>query len=131
MLVDTSAWIEWLRATGSRPDRILTIAFEQGDPLFITGVVFQEILQGARDQRHAAELRQLLATCLWFEPVYPETYQHAASLFRHCRAAGRSVRGTADCLIAAIAIERDIEVLAHDRDFETICDVCGLRLLVR
>jgi predicted nucleic acid-binding protein len=35
-----------------------------------------------------------------------------------------------DCLSAAIAIERDVEVLAHDRDFEIICDVCGLRLLV-
>jgi len=131
MLVDTSAWIEWLRATGSRTDGILTLAFERGDSLSVTGVVVQEILQGARDERHANELQQLLATCLWLEPVYPETYQHAASLFRRCRAAGRSVRGTADCLIAAIAIERDIEVLAHDRDFETICDVCGLRLLVR
>ena len=130
MLVDTSAWIEWLRATGSRADGILTLALERGDSLFITGVVVQEILQGAGDERHAADLQQLLATCLWFEPVYPETYQHAASLFLRCRAAGRSLRGTADCLIAALAIERDVEVLAHDRDFETICDVCGLRLLV-
>ena len=50
---------------------------------------------------------------------------------RHCRAVGRAVRGTLDCLIAAIAIERNVEVLAHDRDFETLSDVCGLRLLVR
>ena len=57
-------------------------------------------------------------------------YQHAASLFSRCRAAGRSVRATVDCRSAAIAIERDVEVLAHDRDFEIICDVCGLRLLV-
>ena len=90
----------------------------------------QEILNGARDERHLAELQQLLATCPWFEPVYPETYQHAANLFRRCRSAGRSVRGTMDCLIAAIALERNVEVLAHDRDFETLSDVCGLRLLV-
>ena len=56
MLVDTSAWIEWLRATGSRADGILTLALERGDSLFITGVVVQEILQGVRDERHAAEL---------------------------------------------------------------------------
>jgi predicted nucleic acid-binding protein len=129
MLVDTSAWIEWLRATGSRTDQILTLAPERGDPLFTTGVVAQEILQGARDERHAAELQRLLATCLWFEPVYPETYQHAATLFRRCRAAGRAVRGTVDCLVAAIAIERNVEVLAHDRDFETLREVCGLRLV--
>jgi predicted nucleic acid-binding protein len=35
-----------------------------------------------------------------------------------------------DCLFAAIALERNVEVLAHDRDFETLSDVCGLRLLV-
>jgi predicted nucleic acid-binding protein len=130
MLVDTSAWIEWLRATGTRPDRILSLAFERGDPLFVTGVVVQEILQGARNEVHTAKLQQLLATCLWFEPVFPETYEHAASLFRRCRSAGRSVRGTIDCLIAAIALERNVEVLAHDRDFETLSDVCGLRLLI-
>ncbi|HJX66059.1 MAG TPA: PIN domain nuclease [Polyangia bacterium] len=130
MLVDTSAWIEWLRATGSRPDRILPRAFERGDPIFVTGVVVQEILNGARDERHVAQLQQLLATCHGLEPVYPETYQHAAHLFRTCRAAGRSVRGTLDCLIAAIALEHSVELLAHDRDFETLSDVCGLRLRV-
>jgi predicted nucleic acid-binding protein len=130
MLVDTSAWIDWLRATGTRSDRILSLAFERGDPVFVTGVVAQEILQGARSESHAAELQKLLASCLWFEPVFPETYQHAASLFRRCRLAGRSVRGTVDCLIAAIALERNVEVLAHDRDFETLSDICGLRLLV-
>jgi len=50
---------------------------------------------------------------------------------RGSRAAGRSVRGTLDCLIAALAIERNLEVLAHDHDFETLSDVCGLRLLGR
>ena len=93
-------------------------------------MVVQEILQGARNEEHAAKLQQLLATCLWFEPVFPETYEHTASLFRRCHSAGRSVRGTVDCLIAAIALERNVEVLAHDRDFETLSDVCGLRLLV-
>lgn len=129
MLVDTSAWIEWLRATGSAPDRILTAAFERGEPLFITGVVVQEVLQGGRDDGTMDELRQLMRTCQRAEPIYPETYEHAADLFRRCRAAGRSVRGTVDCLIAAVALEHDVEVLAHDRDFKTLGDICHLRLI--
>jgi len=129
MLVDTSAWIEWLRATGSPSDGILTAAFERGDALFVTGIVVQEVLQGGRNGRHVDELRQILATCAQAEPVYPETYEHAADLFRRCRAAGRSVRGTVDCLIAAVALERDLQVLAHDRDFRTIADVCAVRLV--
>jgi hypothetical protein len=130
MLVDTSAWIEWLRASGTRPDRILTQAFARGELIFVTGVVVQEILQGARDESHATELQRLLSACRGIEPVYPETYEHAATLFRRCRAAGRSVRGTVGCLIAAIAFEHNVEVLAYDRDFETLGKICGLRLLV-
>jgi predicted nucleic acid-binding protein len=129
MLVDTSAWIEWLRATGSPLDLLLTSALKGGDPLFVTGIVVQEVLQGGRDERHVSELQQLLATCRWSDPVYPETYEHAADLFRRCRAAGRAVRGTVDCLIAAVALERDVEVLAHDRDFRALRDICGLRLV--
>jgi predicted nucleic acid-binding protein len=129
MLVDTSAWIEWLRATGSRPDRILTSSLERGEPVSVTGVVVQEVLQGGNGAVQLAELRRLLATCQWSEPVYPETYEHAAYLFQRCRAAGRTVRGTVDCLIAAVALEHDVEILAHDRDFKTLGDVCGLRLV--
>jgi predicted nucleic acid-binding protein len=129
MLVDTSAWIEWLRATSTPPDRILSLAFERGDPLFVTGVIVQEVMQGARGEKHATELQRLLGTCQHFEPVFPETYEHAADLFRRCRAKGRSVRGTVDCLIAAMALEHNMEILEHDRDFETLSEVCGLRLL--
>ncbi len=129
MLVDTSAWIEWLRATGSTPDLLLGSSFARGDVLVITGVVAQEILQGSRDERQLADLRNLLATCRFLEPIYPETYEHAATVYRRCRAAGLAVRGTVDCLIAALALEHDLPVLAWDRDFTTIGDVCGLRLV--
>jgi len=47
----------------------------------------------------------------------------------HQLAGSRHQCGTRDCLIAAIALEHNVEVLAHDRDFETLSDVCGLRLL--
>jgi predicted nucleic acid-binding protein len=129
MLVDTSAWVEWLRAKDSRADELLRAALARGDVIFTTGVVVQEVLQGARDERQAGELRQLLATCRFVEPIFPETYDHAATLYRRCRAAGRMVRGTVDCLVAALALEHHLDVLAHDRDFATLGRVVGLRLV--
>lgn len=129
MLVDTSAWIEWLRATGSATERLLTQALSDGSPISVAGVVVQETLQGARNERHAAELAELFATCAFVEPVYPETYEHAASLCRACRRAGATVRGTVDCLVAAIALEHGLPLLAHDRDFHALARVSRLNLV--
>jgi len=127
-LVDTSAWVELLRATGSPVDRVLATALDSSRPLWITGVVLQEVLQGARTAAQADELRTMLEACTVVESVFPETYRHAASLYRRCRRAGRSVRGTADCLVAAVALEHGLAVLGIDRDLLALRDVCGLAL---
>jgi predicted nucleic acid-binding protein len=127
-LVDTSAWIELLRATGSPVDRALTEALASGRPLWLTGVVLQEVLQGARTRAQAGDLRRVLAACVVVEPVFPETYEHAATLYRRCRRAGLSVRGTVDCLVAAVALEHGLAVLGVDRDLRALHDVCGLAL---
>jgi predicted nucleic acid-binding protein len=129
VLVDTSAWIEFLRATGSPADRALTIALRDDAPRSITGVVLQEVLQGCRDEAHARDVLALLTGCAMVDPVSPATHDHAAMLFRRCRAAGRAVRGTVDCLIAAVALEHQLPVLAVDRDFLTLQAVCGLHLV--
>lgn len=128
LLADTSAWIEYLRGTGSDADRALTDALKSGQLVAVAGVIAAEVLAGARDDAHAADLSVLLAGCSALEPVYPQTYQHAAALYRRCRGSGRTVRGTVDCLVAALAIEHGVEVLGVDRDLATLRDVCGLRL---
>jgi hypothetical protein len=40
---------------------------------------------------------------------------------------GRSPRAVE----SSIAIEHHLEVPPYDRDFETLSDICGLRLLIR
>ena len=127
-LIDTSAWVELLRGTASPVDRALGEALDSGQPLWITGVVLQEVLQGATSAAQADELRRLLGGCVVVEPVFPETYEHAATLFTRCRRAGRAVRGTVDCLVAAVAREHGLAVLGIDRDLVTLRDVCGIVL---
>jgi predicted nucleic acid-binding protein len=127
-LVDTSAWVEFLRATGSPADRALADALDASEPLWITGVVLQEVVQGAPSASHANDLRRLLAACEVVEPVFPETYEHAAALYRRCHGAGRSVRGTVDCLVAAVALEHGLMVLGAGHDLLALRDVCGLVL---
>lgn len=48
-LVDTSAWIDYLRGTDDAHVRCLHALLEPPSPVVLTPVVLQELLQGARD----------------------------------------------------------------------------------
>ena len=56
ILVDTSAWVEYDRATDSRVDRRLSELIETSDLVAVTEPVAMEVLAGARDDRREATL---------------------------------------------------------------------------
>ena len=124
IVVDSSAWIEFLRDTGSAAceavDRLLA-----GDGLVICDPIRMEVLAGARDERHLRELRGLLGRAQ-MAPVHPPDYEAASALYRHCRREGRTVRRLIDCLIGAVAIRLDAPVLHADRDFDVLADCTAL-----
>jgi predicted nucleic acid-binding protein len=64
ILADTSAWVEYLRATGSPANIALRGLLD--DKLAITGPVAMELLAGARDDHHLGRLRTVrsLIDCL-------------------------------------------------------------------
>jgi predicted nucleic acid-binding protein len=117
ILVDTSAWIEFLRDTASpictRVDANLASDIATCNPIRM------EVLAGARDEAHLRSLRGLLAraTLLATEPV---DYEEASAIHRSCRRNGETVRKMIDCLIAAIAIRHDAALLHADSDFAAI-----------
>jgi predicted nucleic acid-binding protein len=117
ILIDTSAWIEFLRDTESpvcnRVDALLAEDVATCDPIRM------EVLAGARDERHLLRLRRLLARATVL-PTGPEDYDRAASIYRHCRREGETVRKLMDCLIAAVAIKGEVAILHRDADFDTI-----------
>ena len=125
-LVDTSAWVEFLRDTGSpvclRVDTLLGEGIATCDPIRM------EVLAGARNERHLNDLRRLLARASALE-VLPRDYEEAAVLYRSCRRHGQTVRRMIDCLIAAVAIRSNVEVLADDADFEVLERHTRLRLM--
>jgi predicted nucleic acid-binding protein len=120
MLVDTSAWIEYLRATGSSTHQQLREGIEAGAPLHTTDVVVMEVLAGARDDAHEGRLRRLLSSCVFVPVDGLDDFEQAASLYRQCRRAGETVRALTDCLIAAVAIRARLSVLQSDRDFDAL-----------
>jgi predicted nucleic acid-binding protein len=128
-LVDSSGWIEYLHATGSPVENRLRVAVDHGEQLATVGVVVLEVLSGARDERHAAQLDRALGYCSYLPTEEPADYETAAAIYRECRRAGTTPRKTPDCLIAAIAIRTATPLLAHDRDFEAIAARTALQLV--
>ena len=120
ILVDSSAWIEYQRATGSPADLRLTRAIEADESLATTGVVLLEVLCGARDERHALDLRRLLDRCRFLPLEEPSDHEAAAALYRACRREGTAIRRLPDCLIATVAIRMQTELLHQDTDFDAI-----------
>ena len=129
VLVDTSAWIEYLRGTGSAHNAWIRQAIADERPLAWTEPVLYELTAGARTPRRAMELRSLLLR----GPLRPVTglrdWDDAARLYRTARARGRTVRSSIDCLIAAVALRTEHAVLAVDRDFDALALVCDLELV--
>lgn len=119
-LVDSSAWIEFLRATGSSPHRRLRALLAAGDPIAIMGTVVLEVLAGARDARELSDLRRLLAQSAFLPLEEPSDHELAAELYRACRREGSTIRRTSDCLIAAVAIRTGMPVLHCDADFDVL-----------
>lgn len=118
IVIDTSAWFEFLRDTGSstcvRVDQLLATDIATCDQIRM------EVLAGARDETHLRDLSGLLAraTLLSTEPI---DYEDAAGIYRACRRRGGTVRKLIDCLIAATAIRHGLPLLHTDSDFEVIC----------
>jgi hypothetical protein len=125
ILIDTSAWVEFLRGTGSPVcelvDKLLAGDIATCDP------VRMEVLAGARSEQHLQQLRGLLARAV-VVPTEPADFEVAAALYRTCRQRGRTVRKLMDCLIAAVAIRADIPLLHLDTDFDTLVEHTALQV---
>jgi predicted nucleic acid-binding protein len=123
ILVDTSIWIELLaaRIVVKEPDLLLRFR--------TTGVILQEVLQGLRPGRKSEEFKDsFLAIPLLCDPLTWDLYAQAAEIFREGRRRGYTIRSSADCLIAAVAIETGIPIWEKDRDFKHIARFTPLRV---
>jgi predicted nucleic acid-binding protein len=127
ILVDTSAWTEYLRGTGSGTHFRLRELLAADAVLATTDVIHMELLAGARDEHDDVQLRRMLAA-LEHVPVDPLDWEAAARLHRACQRQGEPVRSLTDCLVAAVAIRVQAPVLAHDRDFVVLARRSDLEL---
>jgi len=127
VLIDTSAWIDYLRDAESPQADAVERALDD-DEVGVTDAVVLEVLAGvvpSSFERHQALLRRgvVLRQRPWIDVTA------AAELYQMCRRAGETIRSLNDCLIAAIAIRHDVPVLHRDRDFDAIARHADLQVV--
>ena len=128
ILADTSAWVEFDRATGSPVDRRLSELIGSDGALMVTEPVMMEVLARARDEAREGQLRRLLlrAGLIPFEATVD--FDGSVIIYRRCRRAGVTPRGMIDCMIAAVAWRRGAALLSYDVDLYRVARVIGIDL---
>lgn len=126
ILVDTSAWVEYDRATRSAVDQRLTELISDGGPLAVTEPVIMEVVAGARNDRRKSDLRRLLLRFDLLGVDVAADFDAAARIYRRCRHAGITPRGMLDCIIISVAHRHGATILARDADMNRVADVIGL-----
>jgi predicted nucleic acid-binding protein len=126
ILVDTSAWVEFDRASGSGLDTRLTELIATTDEVAVTEPVIMEVLAGARDDRREHDLRRLMRRfpLMKFDSVID--FDAATRIYRMCRRSGVTPRGMVDCMIAAVAWRHGAILLANDTDLDRVAAVVGI-----
>ena len=128
ILADTSAWVEFDRATGSPAHLRVRELVADGGLLAVTEPVQMEILAGARHPGDEVRLRAMLARHALLGVDAAVDFDAAASIYRSCRRVGVTPRGIVDCMIAAVARRRGAVLLAHDVDLDRVASVMGIAM---
>ena len=130
VIVDTSVWSLALRrakAPSSPHLKKLQVLLDNGERLFLLGIILQELLQGIREPAQAKKVNDYLSYMPIIEPG-KDDYVHAANIYTTCRKKGVQA-STIDFLIAALAIRNECHLLTADSDFERIAKHTDLVLL--
>lgn len=128
ILVDTTVWIDFFRGKNTKQTQFFETALQHKQEIFLCGVILTEILQGIQSDKEYQVVTQTLEPFVYLD-MTRETYMTAADIFRKLRKRGITVRKTIDCMIASVAIENNLLLLHHDKDFHPMEQYCGLTCL--
>lgn len=128
IVVDSSVWIAHLRDTGSEAVRKLR-TLEDPQDILVGDVILMELLQGARDERHAAAIEQNLRQFEIRAMLGEIIAAKAAQNYRSLRDRGITLRKPNDLIIGTYCIENGHQLLHEDRDFDPMAQHLGLKTI--
>jgi predicted nucleic acid-binding protein len=125
IVVDSSVWIAHLRGTDTPEVRKLR-ALDEPDQILLGDLILLEVLQGARDERHAGLLERQLRQFQIASMLSPTLAPRIARNYRYLRDRGVTPRKTIDMIIGTFCIEGGHRLLHADRDFDPLVEQLGL-----
>jgi len=127
IVVDSSVWIDTLRGIDNAAVRKLR-ALDDDEQVLIGDLILLEVLQGARDEPHAARIERNLRRFPIAPMLDADLAVRAAGNCRALRERGVMVRKTIDVIIGTFCVERGHILLHNDRDFAPMVTHLGLQV---
>jgi predicted nucleic acid-binding protein len=128
IVVDSSVWIANLRGIDNvAVFKLRGLANDANDQIVVGDLIMLEVLQGARDDAHAARIEQDLRRYPIVEMLDERLAVRVARNYRRLRARGITVRKTIDIAIGTFCIEGGHRLLHDDRNFEPMAEHLGLQ----
>ncbi len=132
IFVDSSVWIAQLRRENTPATRLLhALISEDGTQIMLGDLILLEVLQGARDDHHAARIEQILRRFPIDAMFNPAIATEAARNYRTLRREGVTIRKTIDMIIGTFCLTFGHHLLHDDRDFDPMARHLGLRVIGR
>ena len=129
LIVDTSVWIDGFNPRVKTPEKELLKQLIQNDyPIYLCPVIYQEILQGIREEKAFIKIKIILQEYRMVNIDLMYVTNHAVDLYRHLRKKGITIRKSVDCLIASYAILANMHILHNDNDFTQIARESKLKI---
>jgi len=117
-LVDTSVWIDYIHGYAGRHVEFLDELLRNPIATGISDFIYQEILQGAKDQKSFTRLKKYFSGQNFYRFTEPAlSHEKAAYIYFHCRRKGITLRSSVDCLIAQCSMENDLVLFHNDKDY--------------
>lgn len=123
-LLDSSAWIEYLRGTGSPTHvEVRRLLRQRPGDVHLTEPVIMELLAGASTSRALNDAERLTSGLPLLAVDAHVDYRSAAAAARASRQNGHPLRSIVDCLIAAVAVRTGATLVHRDRDYDYLAEI--------
>lgn len=120
ILVDTSVWIDFFNNKDSAYSNLLASFIKNDEKIFICPVIYQEILQGIKDDKKYSDIKKIILNFNILNNDIMFITNEAVNLYRNLRKNGVTIRKSVDCLIASYALVNNLNLFFIDKDFENI-----------